>query len=286
MRILPLLVVLVAAVGSARAESVWLDAKMGCGRGAAFAKSGKAEDLPGCTGRFPKDAPPLEVALHDAKRALVEAEELLGKNKPEKAGEQIEAARAALAKAPMVHPEIPDRADQALPLYQRVLESLDKRRQLTSLVDELRKLHQTAVEAGRTKNKFVVEGGPAEAKAAASACHGKFVSAAAAVKGDWSTTIEIEKGSARSLKELAGECEQIMRTADALAREQEKAAKAKRAAWRKQLKGDRRKIFDEHPDTLPEISGGTVGTAQVWKYKSATGEDIYTWKGNKLASRK
>src|SRR5262249_35654225 len=124
------------------------------------------------------------------------------------------------------------------------------------------------------------------AKTAASACHAKLVSAAAAVKGDWSTTIEVDKDRARSLKELAGECEQISRTAEALLHEQEKAAKAKRAAWRKKLKGERLKIFDQHPDALPEISAGTVGTAEVWKYTTATGEDVYNWKGNKLASRK
>src|SRR5690242_15386774 len=105
MRPLLSLAVLLLLPAVARAEgSVWFDSGMGCGRGAAFAKSGKAADLPGCTGRLPKNPPQMEVVLHDAKRDLVDAEEALGKEKLEKVDKLIESAQGKLAHVPPMHP--------------------------------------------------------------------------------------------------------------------------------------------------------------------------------------
>ena len=55
------------AVHGARADGkVWVDPGRGCGHAAAFLKSGKVADLPGCSGKLPKDAPGRTVAIDTA----------------------------------------------------------------------------------------------------------------------------------------------------------------------------------------------------------------------------
>src|SRR4051812_19989092 len=118
--VVPLVGSLALVAARAHAESsVWFDSHNDCGRAATFAKSGRAADLPGCSGRVPKDAPQVELTLHDAKRRLVDAEELLDKNKLDKIDALLTQAEADLARTPPVHPELPDRWDQAEPLYRR-----------------------------------------------------------------------------------------------------------------------------------------------------------------------
>jgi hypothetical protein len=173
MRILGVAVLLLPVL--ARAESsVWFDAGNGCGRAAAFAKSQRAADLPGCTGRLPKDAPQVEVLLHDAKRRLVDAEDYLGKNKLDRIDPLLTEVEAALSKAPPVHPELPDRWEQAEPLYRREVAALRNRRKLAPLVDRVRTTHAAALEADKTRNRREIEDGPADALKAAQACLAVF----------------------------------------------------------------------------------------------------------------
>src|SRR5688572_5201806 len=112
-RVLGALVSLVLCPLVARAESNWFNPKMGCGAVGAYAKTGKAVDLPGCTGKLPKDAPQAEVALHDLKEIIVDAEEALEKGKIDKIEPLLGQADLALRKAPPTHPELPDRWEQA-----------------------------------------------------------------------------------------------------------------------------------------------------------------------------
>lgn len=288
---LPVALGLALAPVSARAESnVWLDPHNDCGHGAAFAKSGRAADLPGCSGRLPKDAPQVELVLHDAKRKLVEAEELLGKNKLDKMDPLLADVEAALAKAPpQMNPDIPDRWDQAQPLYRREIASLRNRRKLAPQIDKLRSTHAAALEADKTRNHKEVEGGPADALKAAQACVAAFAEVRAAGI-DMTTMVELEKDRPRPLEESAADCERVRHSADTLARAQEQAARARRAQWRKVLKGDRLKTFDAHPTALPDFEGApdhwrAIARVPVWKYPSDKGHELYTFKGNKLAGR-
>src|SRR4051812_19492414 len=114
------LVLLVAAT----AHADYFDAGNGCGRAANFAKSGKVADLPGCTGKLPKDAPQVEVVLRDAKQLLLEAEERLAKGKLDKIDALLASAKEKLSHAPPVSPDLPDRWEQSLPLYERTIASL------------------------------------------------------------------------------------------------------------------------------------------------------------------
>ena len=54
-----------------------------------------------------------------------------------------------------------------------------------------------------------------------------------------------------------------------------------RAKWEKKMKGDRKKVFEAHPDAFPSFEGepgpkGAVKAAE-WKY----GSEVIKFKGNK-----
>jgi hypothetical protein len=282
---------LLAAPRAGAAEgNPWFDTSNGCGRAATFADSQRAADLPGCTGRLPKNPPQVEQLLHDVKRKLVDAEDYLRKNKLDRIDPLLAEAESALATVPQVHPELPDRWEQAEPLYRREIAALRNRRKLAPLLEGLRTSHRAALEADKTRNRRELRGGPADALKAAQQCLTQF----AAVKAagiELATTVELEKDRPRPLGEQSGECERIRRSADELVRAQDKADKARRAQLRKAVKGDRLKTFDAHPTSLPEIEGGddnwrAVAKAAVWKYPTPAGGELYTFKGNKLVSKK
>jgi hypothetical protein len=274
---------------TAWAESPWLDPEKGCGRAANFAKTGHAADLPGCSGKLPKDAPQVEVVLHDAKNKLLDAEELLGKNKLEKLDALLTQVEGDLGKSPPVNPEIPDRWEQAQPIYKREVESLRNRRRLAPMVEKLRTSWTAAMEADKSRNKKELEGGPADAMKAADACTAAFAEVRTA-KIEPSTEIELEKDKLRRVDEAQGDCERVHKSADGNQRAQVAAAKAKRAQWRKAVRGDRLKTFDAHATALPEFEGAAdnwraIAKVPVWKYPGPSGVEIYTFKANKLASR-
>jgi hypothetical protein len=273
-------VLLLPAVSSAD-NPVWFDPKNGCGRAANFAKSGMVADLPGCSGKVPKGAPQVETVLHDAKEKLLDAEELLGKNKVDKIDGLLGEAEKILSATPPVHPELPDRWEQALPLYQKTIVTLRNRRVLLPHTEKLKGAYQAA-SAAKAKNTAATEGGPAEALAAAKACVAAFEPVRAA-KLDLATEVDLDKGP-RPLAETLAECEELKKSAEPLVKLQEKALKAKRASWRKALKGDRRKVFDQHPNQLPTFDqkGGGPASVSEWKY----GDKTFTFKGNKLVATK
>jgi hypothetical protein len=280
MKLTMALVLCVPAVAWAD-NPAWFDPGNGCGRAANFAKSGKAADLPGCSGKVPKGAPQVETVLHDAKEKLIEAEELLGKNKLDKIDGLLAGAEKSLSAPPPVHPELPDRWEQALPLYQRTIASLRNRRTLQPFAEKLRAAVGAAA-AAKARNSAATEGGPAEALAAAKACVAAFEPVRAA-KIDLATEVDLGN-QPRALTESLAECEELKKSAEPLVKLQEKTLKAKRASWRKSLKGDRRKVFDEHPAQLPAFdqkSGGPA-SASEWRY----GDKTYTFKGNKLVATK
>ena len=59
-----------------------------------------------------------------------------------------------------------------------------------------------------------------------------------------------------------------------------KAARARRVLSRAGLTGERRRVFDAHPSSIPETQG-KLGTASTWRYTTCDGVEIIEWKGNK-----
>jgi hypothetical protein len=284
-------VVLLAAPLDARAEnSVWFDASNGCGRASAFSKSQHAADLPGCTGRLPKNAPQVEVLLQNAKKKLIDAEEYVGKNKLDKVDPLLAEVEAALAKSPPVHPELPDRWEQAEPMYRAEIATLRNRKKLASQMERVKTSYAAAQDAERPRKAGEPAPSPADVMRVARACVAVF----AEVKSsgiDMKTPVELEKkATPRTLEELSGDCDRIRRTADERARGEELAYKTKRAKWRKALKGDRRKTFDAHPESLPEFDGSdtnwrAIARVPAWRYTTANGVETYSFKRDKLLGK-
>ena len=287
-----LIITSLIALGSsatARAESSWFDPKMGCGPVGAYAKSGRAADLPGCTGRLPKDAPQVEIAMRELKAKLVDAEDALSKNRFDKVDALLAEVEAGLSRNLPAHPEMPDRWEQAQRVYKEAVGALRDRRKLAPLLDGVRAAYAKAREVDRDRNHKEIEGGPAEALKVAQACNEAFAGVRHAGV-DLSLVVELERKLPRRLEETAAECTRIGKTAEALVREQEKIAKARRKQWRAILKGARRKVFDDHPTQLPQYAGAPedwrgIATAPSWTYQTASGVEVYTWKGNKLLGR-
>ncbi len=88
------------ATTSANAIEWWHDPARGCGQLEDWRKTERVADLPGCDGELPNGVPAGEVSMHDAKRALRQAEELLDKRKTEGVEAFIDKAALALNEAP------------------------------------------------------------------------------------------------------------------------------------------------------------------------------------------
>jgi hypothetical protein len=82
-RILAIFGLFLLATTAANAIEWWHDPAMGCGGLGGWKATHRISDLPGCDGELPKGAPNGEIAMHDAKRALHEAEILLDKRTTE-----------------------------------------------------------------------------------------------------------------------------------------------------------------------------------------------------------
>ena len=222
-------------VGAASGDSVgWFDGKRGCGQVGAFARTGHAADLPGCSGKLSKDAPRAELALHDIKLKMIAAEQALDKNALEKVDAALVEVEAALAKAQPPHPDLPDRWEQAQTIYGQLVHTLKGRRRLVKYADDIRARYAAAIEADKTRNRLDIDGGPAEARKLASACAGML--AEVKVAGvDMSTPFAIDpKGPLRQLTTLDEECRKVVMRADGLMRGQAKAKADKlRASKRK-----------------------------------------------------
>lgn len=206
-------------IRAATADSVgWFDAKRGCGQVGAFSRTGRAADLPGCTGKLPKDAPRAELALHDIKQRLIEAEQQLSKSALEKVDLALAEVETALAKAQPPHPDLPDRWEQAQTIYGQLVHTLRNKRRLVKYEDDVRARYAAAILADKEKNRADLDGGPAEARKIAAAC----VAVLAEVKAagvDLSTPFATEpKAPARQLTMLDEDCRKIVTRADGFIR--------------------------------------------------------------------
>jgi hypothetical protein len=267
-------------------SAVWFDPDLGCGRAAVFDRTHQVADLPGCSGRLPKGAPQVEVDLREAKRALLDADSALNKNKLEKVDAALGEAERALALKPPMHPELPDRWEEAVPLYQRTVAGLRARRKLAPRITRIAATHRDAVAAWKAMTAHERDGGPAQALQLADACL-KEMQEASTDGVDFAAEVELEKGRSRPLAEARTECTRAHDEAGQLVAAEEAAAKARRMALRRKLRGDRLKVFDQHPGALPECEGTQAipARAAVWRYTSNGSVEVCTFRGNKLLSR-
>jgi hypothetical protein len=280
MRAAVMVLVVLLAVPARAGDVDWTNPKMGCGKG--FAQSGKAVDLPGCTGKLPKDAPAVEVMLREAKLALVEAEGLVQKGRLDKVDGLLASVEEGLARTPPMHPTLPDRWERAKPLFDRAISALRSKRKLLPRLDKLKDLYAEAGELARAMKED--EAGPKRAIKAARACVAE-IDEARGDGVDLSVDVDLDKGAQRSLESARAECAGLLAKAETYLKERDAARKVKRERWRKVLRGDRKKIFDAHPDALPEFGGSDPAKASLWRYTTSSGTEVYTFKANKLVNK-
>ena len=98
---LPLLGLLLLPLQTAQAaDQWWRDPERGCGKIEDFKRTFRIADLPGCDGELLRSAPEGEVAMHDAKKLLREAEKVLDGGQSDGVESKLNQAIDLMNKAP------------------------------------------------------------------------------------------------------------------------------------------------------------------------------------------
>lgn len=293
---LPLLgLLLVPSQSALAADQWWRDPERGCGKIEDFKRTFRIADLPGCDGELLRSAPEGEVAMHDAKKLLREAEKSLDGGQSDGVEAKLNQAIELMNKAPR-----DARVDWARQHYKSAVEVLQARMAMLAKLPKLRQTYKALVDLNAQTKP--------DAKAvqsAGEACVAAFKEAETS-GGNLQLQYELVPGSKmRPLREYVTECEQAKGssapaaatdTAAKPATTETKDAKTDkpaaapagndggvpRAKWEKKMKGDRKKVFDAHADAFPSFEGepGPKGAlkATEWKY----GSEVFKFKGNKL----
>ncbi len=297
---LPLLGLLLVPFSSAQAaEQWWRDPERGCGKIEDFKRTFRIADLPGCDGELLRSAPEGEVAMHDAKKLLREAEKVLDGGQSDGVESKLNQAIELMNKAPR-----DARVDWARQHFKTAVEVLQARMAMLAKLPKLRQSYKALADLS------------AQAKPDAKAVQGAAEACVAAFKeaesggGNLQLQYELVSGSKmKPLRDYLTECEQAKGSsaatpaaaattgtpdakpaaADAKDTKPDKPAAAAagtdggvpRDKWAKKLKGDRKKVFEAHADAFPLFEGeaGPKGAAKAaeWKY----GSEVIKFKGNK-----
>ena len=302
---LPLLGLVLLSDTVAHAEEPWWrDPERGCGKIETWKRTSRIADLPGCDGELKSGAPPGEVAMHDAKKLLHDVEKQLD-------GGQASEAEAKIAQAVVIMNKAPSdaRVNWARFQFESAINILKTKITLAPRVAKLRSAYKAVAD-------LTAQPKP-DGKAlssAADACVQAFKDAEAQ-GANLTLQFELTTGKARPLREDLAECEaaktraggDVVATTDPAVKPatdpavkpatdttSKPAADKKggsdggvpRAKWVKKLKGDRKKVFEDHGDVFPEYDGdpGPKGAAKAseWHY----GSEVFKFKGSKLAKAK
>lgn len=278
---------LVALAPSARANSaLWFDPDLGCGRVEVYARTARVADLPGCIGTLPANAPEVERALGEAKRALVEAAARLERDSVDGVDALLDQAQRRMATTPPPNAELPDRFATAAPLYLRAGAALRARRRLAPRLAAIRGAWRASADAALAMTSRERDGGPRASVRLATACIDAL--GAARTDGvDLATEVEIEKGRTMRLDAALADCDAARAAAQPLARAEAIAEQSRREEWRRALRGDRLKVFDTHPGALPECdtpsaTPKTAAKSATWRYTGASSREVFRFSGNRL----
>ncbi len=295
---LPLLGLLLVPLHTAQAaDQWWRDPERGCGKIEDYKRTFRIADLPGCDGELLRSAPEGEVAMHDAKKLLREAEKVLDGGQSDGVESKLNQAIELMNKAPR-----DARVDWARQHFKTAVEVLQARMAMLSKLPKLRQTYKalTDLNAQTKPDAKAVQ-------AAGEACVAAFKEAESG-GGNLQLQYELVPGSKmRPLREYLTECDQAKGSAvpavaaatpdpaakpaatDVKDTKADKPAAAAagndggvpRAKWEKKMKGDRKKVFEAHPDAFPTFEGepGPKGAVKAteWKY----GSEVIKFKGNK-----
>ena len=242
--------------------------------------------------------------MHDAKRLLHDVEKQLE-------GGQTDGAEAKLAQAIEIMNKAPNdpRVNWGRVQYNSAIAVLKGKMALSPRMAKLRSSYRAVADLqaqGKPDGKALV--------AAADTCIATFKDAESS-GANLNVPQELTPGKSRPLRDDLADCEAAKKSGsdtgkapDVVATNDPKPAgtgdttkpattdKPKaaggsdggvpRAKWVKKLKGDRKRIFEEHADAFPEYEGdpGPKGAAKAaeWKY----GSEVFKFKGSKLAKEK
>ncbi len=296
---------LLLGVGNASALEYWHDPERGCGLIDNWKKTNHIADLPGCDGELPPGAPPGEIAMHDAKKLLRDAEKQIDNGQTGDVDQKIAQAIEVMNRAPS-----DPRVNWARSHFSLAVKVLKNKVALVPKSAKLRAAFKAVADiSGQPKP---------DAKAlteAVTACVQAFKEAENAGV-DLSLSYELTAGKSRPLREDLQECESAKsrtgdaataakpadataKPADATAKPADATAKpaedkkpggsdggVPRDKWVKKLKGDRKKVFEAHADAFPEFTGdpGPKGAAKAaeWHY----GSETFKFKKDKLLKAK
>ena len=295
---------------SAEAIEWWHDPERGCGSLDGWARTGRLKDLPGCDGELPKGAPSGEVAMHDAKKALHDAERILDQGQTADVEAKLDLATSTMNRAPN-----DPRVNWARPHFAKALAVLRARLAIVPRLPKLRTVYKAAIDAADQASKLRTDEARKDALAKTDACVQAFREAES--QGvDLSVPVELTAGKSRPLRDDQRDCANGKSTAPAeqgqaqtpttkpdepkgpdkpaVQTPDKPAAPAAggsdggvpREKWVKGLRGDRKKVFQNHPDAFPEYTGdpGPRGAAKApeWRY----GSEVFQFKGSRLAKPK
>ena len=240
--------------------------------------------------------------MHDAKKLLHEVEKQLD-------GGQSSEAEAKIAQAVVIMNKAPSdaRVNWARFQFESAINILKTKMTLAPRVAKLRTVYKTVADlAAQPKPDGKALG------SAADACVQAFKDAEAQ-GANLTLQFELTAGKPRPLREDLAECEAAKtrsggdavataepgKPADTASKPADTASKpanaekkggsdggVPRAKWTKKLKGDRKKVFEDHAEAFPEYEGdpGPKGAAKAaeWHY----GSEVFKFKGSKLAKTK
>ncbi|MCS6914214.1 MAG: hypothetical protein RMK29_12805 [Myxococcales bacterium] len=250
--------------------------------GEAFLRSGLMEDLdpPACA----RDAAG-RAALEEARQALLRAQHHVLADAAEQALVSLEHAREALG--PMAgRPEAAG--------YFRALVVLGARAQLVPEVDTLRACHaqaQVLLRQGETPELPVARAQAERAEECLAALRRILAQRSVQEATPEVLWVEVAPGQPRRLQELLTEVRAAHRAALLRRQAAQQAWEVVRSRWLRVLFGDRLRVFNEHPDQLPEYEGRARGPLPAsivprWRYRTPEGLiETFLFRRNRLISR-
>lgn len=268
-----------------------------CGSAEDYEKSGQPADLPACAPAATAAAP--EALL--ARAAIERVERHLDAEAAERVTTEMAGARAAV-----------DRLAargflQLVPSYRRALSRAAARAALLPDLDGLRSCHTQAQVALRPADEAsspkgaVVPATPQDPRSAqvrlvrADECMAivRRLLASRTVQEQLNDglSIEIAPGQARAVGELFADLRAAHRAAQAGQKAAQEQWVVVRGRWLRVLFGDRLRVFNNHPEELPEYEGKARGPLPAsalprWRYRMSDGRiESFLFRKNRLVSR-
>ena len=295
---------LVAHAATAAARSC-PEAACGCGSGEAFLRSGHIEDLTGCEGELPPGAPAAAEVLRDSKLQLLRAQRHILDEAQEPAAQALARAGEALARLETFSSggSGGSGTETALPLHRHALTVLRARAQLVPEADGLRACHAQA--------QVQLRPAPAGGLAGITELPDLPVARARAARAEECVTllrrllsqklvqealgeglvVEVAPGQVRRLSELLSDVRAAQKVTLLGRLKAQDEWRVVRARWLRVLFGDRLRVFNDHPDALPDYGGKARGPLPAsvlprWRYRLPDGRiESLLFKKSRLLSR-